>query len=157
LKVRVGLGFDSHKLKRSGKLIIGGVTVSEDMGVEAHSDGDVLCHAIIDALLGALNIGDIGSLFPDDDPSLKGVSSLKLLEKVYGMVKEKGFSIVNLDSVIVLQEPKIKDYKEHIIRNLSSVLGLEEGLISVKGKRPEGSFPSEGISSICVVLLMGDG
>lgn len=135
---RIGQGYDIHKLVIGRELILGGVKIPSKMGPVAHSDGDVLVHAICDGLLGALSLGDIGKYFPDSDPKFKNISSLVLLERVWGMVKEKGWELVNLDSTVVLQEPKIFKYIPKMRNNLSKVLGTEVGNISVKATTSEG-------------------
>jgi len=153
---RVGIGYDAHKLVKGRKLILGGVEIPYEKGLEGHSDADVLVHAICDALLGALALGDIGDWFPNTDERFKGISSLLLLERVVSEIDRKGYRVVNVDAVIVAQEPKIKPYKERIRRKISSVLKVPLSCVSVKATTTEGmgfEGRKEGISSQAVVLL----
>lgn len=135
LKYKIGIGYDIHKLAENRKLILGGVEIPYDKGLLGHSDADVLIHAIIDAMLGALKLNDIGALFPDTDEKYKNISSTILLEKVYQLVKDKGYKIGNIDSNIIAQAPKLRPYIEQIRNNLSKILETEE--ISVKAKTNE--------------------
>ena len=129
---RIGNGYDVHKFAEDRKLILGGVEIPYEKGLLGHSDADVLTHAIMDAILGALAFGDIGYHFPDTDPRYKGISSILLLKKVVELVKNKGYEISNLDSIVVAQNPKLKPYIDEIKNNLSSALGIEKDRISVK-------------------------
>lgn len=153
---RIGLGYDIHKLVENRKLIIGGVEIPYEKGLLGHSDADVLVHAIIDALLGALALRDIGTLFPDNDSKYKNADSIVLLKQVYSLVKEKNYKIVNLDTNIIAQEPKMMPYIESIRKNLAKTLETEIDNISVKAKTKEG-FDSVGeklaIEAQAVVLL----
>lgn len=154
--MRIGLGYDVHKLVENRALILGGVKIPYDKGLLGHSDADVLLHAIMDAMLGALALGDIGKHFPDTDEKYKGISSLKLLEAVYSLIKEKGYSVVNLDSIIVAQKPKMAPYIEEMRKNISHQLNIPIDCISVKATTEEGlgfTGSGEGISSQCVCLL----
>ncbi|MBQ9688223.1 2-C-methyl-D-erythritol 2,4-cyclodiphosphate synthase [bacterium] len=135
LKYRVGIGYDIHKLCEGRKLILGGVEIPHSVGLLGHSDADVLIHAIIDAILGALILDDIGALFPDTDEKFKDISSVILLEKVCALMKEKGYRINNLDCNVIAQKPKLRPYIEQIRDNLAKVLETEE--ISVKAKTNE--------------------
>ncbi len=153
LDIRVGIGFDSHRIKEGGGLVVGGVLVSQELGVEAHSDGDALCHAFIDALLGASRCGDIGTIFPDTDRRFKKASSIEMLEKVWGKIKNRGFYLINTDLVVVLEKPKISQLRNKIVYNLASAMGVEEEKIWVKGKRPEGAFSNKTYAAYAVVLL----
>ncbi|MDR2601592.1 MAG: 2-C-methyl-D-erythritol 2,4-cyclodiphosphate synthase [Spirochaetaceae bacterium] len=137
---RVGLGRDLHRLSESRALILGGELIPSQKGAEGHSDADVLVHAIIDALLGAAALGDIGEFFPDTDPSFKDVSSMILLEKVLRKMREKfpDFKILNIDCVISLERPAVSPYKKNIRRNLAAVLGISPEQVHVKGKTGEG-------------------
>ena len=134
---RVGLGYDIHKLVEDRPLIIGGVEIPYEKGLLAHSDADVLIHAIIDAMLGALALSDIGTHFPDTDPKYKGISSVELLKNVLGLITEKGYVINNIDSNIILQEPKMKPYIPKMVKVLSEVLNIEENQLSIKAKTNE--------------------
>lgn len=136
--MRVGQGYDLHKLVPNRELIIGGVTIPYHLGEEAHSDGDVLIHAIIDALFGALALGDIGTHFPPSDQKWKNISSIHLLEKSYDIIKSKGYLIENMDTTVILERPKIKPYVPLITEKLCSILGIEPDQLSIKGKTKEG-------------------
>ena len=137
LNYRIGTGYDIHRLEEGRDLIIGGVKIPYEKGLLGHSDADVLIHAIIDAMLGALALPDIGTLFPDTDPKYKGISSLILLEKVYGLVLEKGYEINNIDSNIIAQAPKMMPYIPEMKKVLAKVLNIETDLISIKAKTNE--------------------
>lgn len=134
----IGLGYDLHKLVPSRPLILGGIIIPYEKGEEAHSDGDVLIHAIIDSLLGAAHLGDIGTLFPDTDPQYKDISSIKLLKIVKKMVEEKGYSIGNIDAVIKLENPKLFPFREKIVENIAHVLNISSEKVFIKAKTGEG-------------------
>ena len=134
-KYRVGIGYDIHRLTEGRKLILGGVEIPYEKGLLGHSDADVLIHAIIDGMLGAIGLEDIGTLFPDTDPKYKDISSLILLNEVYNLVKSKGYKISNIDSNIIVQEPKLRPYIDKIRQSLSDVLKTND--ISVKAKTNE--------------------
>ena len=134
---KVGLGYDIHKLTQGRDLIIGGVKITHEKGLLGHSDADVLIHAIIDALLGAMGLNDIGTLFPDTDPKYKNADSSILLKKVYAKVKENGFHIVNLDSNIIAQSPKMMPYIPKMREGLSKILEIDIHNISIKAKTKE--------------------
>ncbi|MDX1919336.1 MAG: 2-C-methyl-D-erythritol 2,4-cyclodiphosphate synthase [Candidatus Caenarcaniphilales bacterium] len=154
--LRIGNGFDSHSFELGRKLIIGGVHIPYEKGLKGHSDGDVLTHAVIDSLLGAAGLGDIGEFFPPSDASLKGVNSISLLEQIIEKIKSENWSIVNLDCVLICEEPKISPYKKQILDSLSEALQIEFGQINLKGKTAEkmGSLGrGEGIAAIVVSLL----
>ena len=154
--LRVGLGYDVHKLAENRKLIMGGVEIPYELGLLGHSDADVLVHAIMDALVGAVKLGDIGKLFPDTDPQYKDISSLKLLGFVKDKVYEMGYSIVNIDSIIVAQAPKMRPYVDQMEKNIADVLGISVDDINVKATTEEElGFTGriEGISSKAVCLL----
>ena len=136
--MRVGLGFDVHRLAEGDGVILGGVSLPSDKKLVGHSDGDALCHAFIDALLGAAALGDIGMRFPDTDPKYKGASSVELLKQVGREVAGAGYKIVNIDSVVVARAPKLSDHREAIINKISDALGLGPRQVSVKGKTAEG-------------------
>ena len=134
---RIGIGYDIHKTDKNRDLIIGGVKIPHEMGLLGHSDADVLIHAIIDAILGALALPDIGTLFPDNDPQYKNISSVILLEKVRDLIIEKGYEINNIDSNIIAQEPKMMPYIPEMKKILAKALKVEEQLISIKAKTNE--------------------
>jgi len=137
-KYRIGLGYDIHKLAENRKLIIGGVEIPYEKGLLGHSDADVLVHAIIDALLGALALDDIGTLFPDTDPKYKDADSLLLLENVCKLVEEEGYWISNIDSNIIAQAPKMMPHIAKMKERLSAILNLDSNDISIKAKTKEG-------------------
>ncbi|WP_448820335.1 2-C-methyl-D-erythritol 2,4-cyclodiphosphate synthase [Cetobacterium sp.] len=154
--LRIGNGYDVHRLVEGRKLILGGVEIPHLKGVLGHSDGDVLVHAIMDALLGSLALGDIGQHFPDTSNEYKDIDSMILLERVFNLIKEKGYRVVNLDCVIVAQKPKLKPYLEEMRQKISKVLETQISNISVKATTEEKlgfTGNEEGIKSYCVVLL----
>lgn len=134
---RIGTGYDIHRLEENRDLIIGGVKIPHEKGLMGHSDADVLIHAIIDAMLGALALPDIGTLFPDTDAQYKGISSVLLLEKVYDLIKEKGYEINNIDSNIIAQAPKMMPYIPEMKKVLANSLKIDTDLISIKAKTNE--------------------
>ena len=153
---RIGQGYDVHRLAEGETLWLGGILILHHRGTVAHSDGDVLIHAICDALLGALKLRDIGTHFPDDSSAFKNIDSKILLEKSYQLVKEKGYGIVNIDSTIMAQQPKLKPYIPEMEKTLAGVLGIEENQVSVKATTTEMlgfEGREEGISASAVVLL----
>jgi 2-C-methyl-D-erythritol 2,4-cyclodiphosphate synthase len=155
---RVGLGYDAHRLVKGRKLILGGVEIPFEKGLLGFSDADVLCHAIGDAILGSLNLGDLGKHFPDTDEKYKDISSLKILSLINEKIKKQKVKIVNVDSTIVAQEPKFSPYINEMRKNISEVLGIEMEKISVKATTTEGlgfTGKGEGMAAICVVLLEG--
>ena len=135
--IRVGLGYDKHVLKEGRKLILGGVEIPFDKGEDGHSDGDVLLHAITDALLGAAGLGDIGSYFPPEEPQWKDADSKKLLEKCWSDVREEGWHLGNLDCVIALEKPKFIPFREQVIKSIADVLGVQKNQVFVKAKTGE--------------------
>jgi 2-C-methyl-D-erythritol 2,4-cyclodiphosphate synthase len=135
--LRTGLGWDNHRIVPGRPLILGGVTVPSDFGLEGHSDADVLSHAITDALLGAAALGDIGMHFPDSDPRWKGCDSLVFLKHSAALVREQGFEILNIDSTVILERPKLKDFRLLIRQSLATALGLALDRVSVKFKTAE--------------------
>lgn len=151
--IRVGTGFDVHKLVKDRKLFLGGIEIPFRKGLSGHSDGDVLIHSIIDALLGATGMDDIGILFPDSDEKYKNIRSTKLLKKTISLINKKGFEIENIDSVIVADEPKISKYKERIRKELGKIIGISENRINIKGKRTEGVLFKNAIASYTVALV----
>ena len=157
--MRIGHGYDVHKLKEGRDLIIGGVKIDYIMGLDGHSDADVLLHAIIDSLLGAAGLGDIGRLFPDTDSKYKGISSLKLLDEVCKLIYAKGYKINNIDATLILQAPKIKPYIDQIKKNISSVCNVDASFINIKATTEEGlgfSGRGEGIAAHSVCLVTKD-
>lgn len=154
--MRIGMGYDVHRLVRDRDLIIGGVAIPCEKGLLGHSDADVLLHAIMDALLGAAAMGDIGKHFPDTDPAYKGISSLILLEKVGRLLAEKGFLIENIDATIVAQAPKMRPYIDNMRENIARALEMDVDHINVKATTEEGlgfTGTGEGISSQAICLL----
>lgn len=154
--LRIGNGYDVHVLTEGRKLILGGVEIPHTKGVLGHSDGDVLVHAIMDAMLGALALGDIGQHFPDTDMQYKNIDSMLLLSKVKELIYSKGYKIINLDSIIVLQKPKVKPYIEIMRKRIAEVLELEIEQVSVKATTEEKlgfTGDESGVKSYCVVLL----
>ena len=157
-KIRVGNGYDIHKLVKGRNLIIGGIKLNHpnNLGLEGHSDADVLSHSIMDALLGALSLGDIGKYFPPNDKEWKNVDSLLLLSKVIELIRKSGWEIINIDSVIIAERPKIKPYVQQMRRKISNVLQIDDSLIGIKATTNEKLGPEgreEGISCHSVVLL----
>lgn len=136
-KIRIGIGYDIHRFSENRDLIIGGVKIPYDRGLLGHSDADVLIHAIIDAMLGALALPDIGTLFPDDKDEFKDISSVNLLQLTYKMILERGYKINNIDSNIIAQEPKMMPYIPKMKKVLTNALNIESGLISIKAKTNE--------------------
>ena len=154
--MRIGHGYDVHRLVEGRELILGGVTIEYNKGLLGHSDADVLIHAIMDALLGAAGLGDIGQHFPASDDKFKGISSLKLLERVNTLLKAQNFHIVNIDSTVILEEPKISKYIQNMKHNISSTLQCDVNLINIKATTEEGlGFTGirEGIAAHAVVLI----
>jgi 2-C-methyl-D-erythritol 2,4-cyclodiphosphate synthase len=135
---RIGIGYDIHRLVEGRKLILGGVEIASDKGLLGHSDSDVLTHAICDALLGAAALGDIGTHFPDTDPRFKGVSSLDLLAHVVALIGERGYRIVNIDSIVMAERPKLKPHVQTIRETLATILQINIEQVSVKAKTNEG-------------------
>lgn len=154
--MRIGHGFDVHKLVEGRDLIIGGVNIAHEKGLLGHSDADVLVHAIMDSILGAMALGDIGKHFPDTDDEYKDISSLELLKRVYGLMTDRGYSIENIDATIVAQEPKLAPHIEDMRRNIADILNMDLGQINIKATTTEWlgfEGRKEGISSHCVSLL----
>lgn len=154
--MRVGMGYDVHRLVEGRKLIIGGVDIPYERGLLGHSDADVLLHAISDALLGAAALGDIGKHFPDSDPAYEGISSVILLKKVGELLEEKGFLIENIDATIIAQAPKMRPYIDTMRKNVAEALGLDVEHVNVKATTEEGlgfTGTGEGISAQAICLL----
>ena len=155
--MRIGMGYDVHRLTEDRKLIMGGVDIPYEKGLLGHSDADVLVHAIMDALLGASALGDIGKHFPDTDPAYKGISSIKLLIHVGELLKSNGFVIGNIDSTIIAQRPKMAPHIMQMRENIAAALNIDLNQINVKATTEEGlgfTGSGEGISSQAICLLM---
>lgn len=154
--MRVGIGYDVHKLTKDRKLIIGGVDIPYEKGLLGHSDADVLLHAVKDAMLGAVALGDIGKHFPDTDERYKGISSIKLLEEVNNKLKKKGYKVNNIDAVIIAQKPKMAPHIEQMRFNISKALNINVDCVNIKATTTEGlGFTGEGkgIASQAVVSV----
>ncbi len=154
--MRVGMGYDVHRLVEDRKLIIGGVEIPYEKGLLGHSDADVLLHAVMDALLGAAAMGDIGKHFPDTDAAYKGISSVVLLEKVGEMLNKKGFLVENIDATIIAQAPKMRPYIDKMRENIAEALQMDISCVNVKATTEEGlgfTGSGEGISSQAVCML----
>ncbi len=154
--MRIGFGYDVHKLVKGRKMIVGGVEIPHAKGLLGWSDGDVLVHAVIDALIGAVGEGDIGKHFPPGDPSYKAISSLKLLEFVKELLRSRGYEINNIDSTLVAEEPRFAPHMEEIKKNIAQTLGIETNLVNVKAKTEEGlgfTGTRKGISAYAVCLV----
>lgn len=150
------MGYDVHRLVKNRNLILGGVTVTHETGLLGHSDADVLVHAIMDALLGASSLGDIGKHFPDTDAKYKGISSIVLLEYVGGLLKDKDYIIENIDATIIAQRPKMAPYIPHMVKNIAHALQLPIDKVNIKATTEEGlgfTGHEEGISSNAICLL----
>ncbi len=156
MNIRIGNGYDIHRLVPDRPLILGGVSIPHELGLLGHSDADVLSHAITDALLGSLSLGDIGTYFPPSDPQWAGADSLKLLAQVYQMVRDRGWEIVNIDSVIVAERPKLKPHIAAMKAALSAVLEIDPEQVGVKATTNEKLGPTgreEGIAAYAVALI----
>ena len=159
MRIRVGQGFDVHALVAGRKLILAGVTIEYPLGLAGHSDADVLTHAVIDALLGAAGLGDIGAMFPDTDERYRGADSMRLLDAAWARVRAEGWRLGNLDCTVVAQQPKIAPYVDAMRTVLATALGVEKGAVSVKGKTTEKlgfTGRGEGIAAIVSALLTAD-
>ena len=157
MNIRIGNGYDIHRLGPERPLILGGVTIPHTLGLLGHSDADVLTHAIMDAMLGALSLGDIGRYFPPTDPKWKGADSLELLDQVYEMVKAKGWSVSNLDTVVVAERPKLKPHISAMQQQLATRLTLDVDQVGIKATTNEKLGPTgreEGIAAYAVILLV---
>ncbi len=155
--MKIGHGYDVHRLVNGRRLILGGVEIPFEKGFMGHSDADVLIHAIMDSLLGACALGDIGKLFPDSDEKYKGADSIMLLKEVYGIIKSRGYAVVNIDSTICCQEPKLSTYIDKMRANIAEALECDTDCISVKATTEEGlgfTGTGEGISATAVCLLL---
>ena len=155
--LRIGHGYDVHRLVTGRKLILGGLQVPYELGLDGHSDADVLLHAVMDALLGAAALGDIGQHFPDSDPAYAGVSSMVLLKSVGGILKNAGYAVVNIDATVLAQKPKLAPYIEQMRKNIAEVCHADISQVSVKATTEERlgfTGREEGISAHCVALLV---
>jgi len=156
-ELRVGIGLDAHVFEEGVPLFLGGVAIDYPRGLAGHSDGDVVSHALIDALLGAANLGDIGSLFPSDDDQYRGASSLDLLWEAYREVRDAGFELVNADCVLVGEEPRIGAVREEMSERLAGALGVEAGRVAVRATTTDGlgfTGRGEGLAAQAVALLI---
>ncbi len=154
--MRIGMGYDVHKLVEDRKLILGGVDIPYEKGLLGHSDADVVVHAIMDALLGAAALGDIGKHFPDTDDRYKGISSIKLLHHVGELLRDNNFKIGNIDATIICQKPKLAPFRDEMVKNVAKALNIEESRVCIKATTEEGlGFTGEGlgISSQAIALL----
>ncbi|MDD5634276.1 MAG: 2-C-methyl-D-erythritol 2,4-cyclodiphosphate synthase [Candidatus Omnitrophica bacterium] len=154
--MRVGIGYDVHRLVEGRRLMLGGVDIPYSRGLEGHSDGDALLHAICDAILGALGKGDIGMFFPDTDARYRNIESIELLKEVMGVMDEEGYRVINLDSIVIAAEPKIGPYREEMIRTISNTLKILHKDVNIKGKSSNNVGPvgdGEAIAAYAVVLV----
>lgn len=157
--MRIGHGYDVHRLVEGRKLILGGVEIPFEKGLLGHSDADVLLHALMDALLGAAALGDIGRLFPDNDPAYEGADSLRLLERVAALIRESGYRVSNVDCTVLAQQPKLMPHIPRMVERVAGALGIPAGRVSIKATTEEGlGFTGEGlgIAAHAVVLLEED-
>ena len=156
--MRVGMGYDVHRLVEGRKLILGGVEIPYEKGLLGHSDADVLIHAIMDALLGAAALGDIGKHFPDTDPQYKGISSVELLKHVAKLLDENNYVIANIEATVIAQRPKLRPYMEEMTKNIAGALGIEENRLNLKATTEEGlgfTGTGEGMASQAICSLVG--
>jgi 2-C-methyl-D-erythritol 2,4-cyclodiphosphate synthase len=157
MEYKIGIGYDIHRLVENRKLFLGGVEIPYIKGLLGHSDGDALVHAVCDALLGAIGEGDIGEHFPDTDPEYHGISSLELLRIVVGLVKKQGYSICNIDTVVIAQEPGLTPFKKQIQASLAGILKIKEACVNIKAKTNEGLGEigrKEAVASYAVAMLI---
>ena len=153
--MRIGHGYDVHKLVEGRDLILGGVKIEYELGLLGHSDADVLLHAVSDALLGAAGLGDIGRHFPDTDPQYKGADSLKLLENVAEKVKAEGYRVSNIDVTMIAQRPKLKDHIPQMVKNIAAAVGIAEKRVNVKATTEEKlGFTGEGLGMSCHAVCL---
>lgn len=156
MNIRIGNGYDVHKLVSGRELILGGVYIPYEKGLLGHSDADVLVHSIMDSLLGASKKGDIGKLFPDSDNKYKDICSLELLKEVYNILKKDGYSVINIDATIIAQEPKLRPYIDKMEQNIAMCLNIDKDRINIKATTEEGlgfTGAMQGISSSVVCLI----
>lgn len=158
--MRIGFGYDAHRLVEERELILGGVTIPFEKGLLGHSDADVLTHSVCDALLGAAGEGDLGRHFPDTDSKFKGISSIKLLEEVNRLIDGKGYQLSNLDVTVVCEKPKLASYIREMKENIAKALEVSENAVNIKATTTEGmgfAGRKEGIASYCVALIQNKG
>ncbi len=156
---RAGFGYDVHRLMEGRPLILGGIEVPFDKGLDGHSDADVLLHAIIDAMLGAAGMGDIGAHFPSSDPSIEGISSVVMLAKAAAILQEAGWRVENIDSTIVAQRPRLTPHTPRMKTTIAGILNIEEEHVNIKSKTTDGlgfTGTGEGMAAYCVVMLAKD-
>ena len=154
--MRIGLGYDIHRLVGGRKLVLGGVSIPFEKGLIGHSDADVLVHAVCDALLGAAKLGDIGVHYPDTDPGFKDISSIKLLEKTHRMLKDNGFNIINIDSIVFAEMPKVMPFRNEMEKNIAIAIEIDPECVNVKATTTEGLGmigKGEGIGAMCIALI----
>lgn len=154
--MRIGMGYDIHRLVAGRKLVLGGIVIPFEKGLLGHSDADVLVHAVIDALLGAAGLGDIGQHFPDTAPEFKDISSLKLLSKTYEIINGKGLTVQNIDATIFAEAPKLSRYKAAMQKNIAQAIEIEQDRVNIKATTCEGLGTvgkGEGMAALCVALL----
>lgn len=154
--MRIGHGYDVHRLKEGRKLILGGVVIDYPLGLDGHSDADVLCHAITDAILGAAKMGDIGLLFPDTDMSFKDADSVELLRKAVDAVNKKGYKVINIDATIIAQKPKLRPFIDKMCENIAKACSVSLDAVNVKATTEEGlGFSGEGLGmaahAVCLI------
>ena len=155
--MRVGSGYDIHRLTQGRRLVLGGVDIPFDSGLEGHSAADVLLHALCDALLGAVGLGDIGQHFPDTAPEFEGISSMALLDRTFRMVRNKGFAVNNVDATVLAEKPKIGPYRSAMAANIAGALAIEPSAVNIKAKTEEGLGAvgkGEAIAATCVVTIV---
>lgn len=160
MSVRTGIGYDCHRFEQGRRLVLGGVEIPHDRGLAGHSDADVLTHAVIDALLGAAALGDIGQLFPDTDPRYSGSSSIELLEKVVTLLAAHGFHVVNVDATVLVEEPHLAQFKERMRERLAEGIGLAVEQVNVKATRGEGMGfvgAREGAATLAIATVSSRG
>lgn len=156
---RVGVGYDSHQFARGRALILGGVTIPSDVGLEGHSDADAVCHAVTDAILGAAGLGDIGEMFPDSDPANRDRDSIQMLETAVQRLGKAGYRVNQIDVCVVAEAPRLAPHREKIRKRLAAALGIDSAGVSVKGKSNEGMGwigRKEGLACIAVATLKGN-
>lgn len=154
--MRVGIGYDVHKLVKGRKLFLGGVQIPYPTGLKGHSDADIIIHAICDAVLGAASLGDIGKHFPNTDPHYKDISSLKLLSEVKELLEKAGYKVINIDTMLIAEEPKVSPYIETMKKNIASALHINAGCISIKATTNEGMGSigrKEGMAAYAITLV----
>ena len=155
-QVRTGIGYDAHPFAPDRRLVLGGVEVPHELGLQGHSDADALTHAVIDALLGAAALGDIGLHFPDDDPAYAGADSLELLRRTVALVADEGFDVANVDATVMLERPRLAEHRDAMRANLAAALGVDVARVNVKATRGEGMGfvgRGEGAAALAVVTL----